>query len=146
MTPSLRAALALAVLMIRDRMTYRFAGFGAMRYHSRWGSFFSTSLLERSPAIQPTEVVNIGIDSQGSDSLGVFLTLNCMWYHESQQTESVSTLARPRPGSVVVEKVPAFQMLAPNHGQWCVATPFILCRRCDPLGRLAPRIMPPHRF
>ena len=30
MTPSLRAALALAILMMRDRMTYRFAGFGTI--------------------------------------------------------------------------------------------------------------------
>ena len=28
MTPSIRAAVALAILMLRERMTYRFAGFG----------------------------------------------------------------------------------------------------------------------
>ena len=66
MTPSLRAALALAILMIRDRMTYRFAGFGAaVSLVVGLILLYLTTL-----SIQPTEA-HIGIDSQAD--LALFL-------------------------------------------------------------------------
>ena len=66
MTPSLRAAVALAVLMMRDRMTYRFAGFGtAVSLAVGLILLYLTTL-----SIQPTEA-HIGINSQAD--LALFL-------------------------------------------------------------------------
>ena len=66
MTPSIRAAIALAVLMLRDRMTYRFAGFGtAVSLAVGLILLYLTTL-----SIQPTEA-HIGINSQAD--LALFL-------------------------------------------------------------------------
>ena len=64
MTPSIRAAIALAVLMLRDRMTYRFAGFGtAVSLAVGLILLYLTTL-----SIQPTEA-HIGINSQADLAL-----------------------------------------------------------------------------
>ena len=66
MTPSIRAAVALAILMLRERMTYRFAGFGtAVSMAVGLILLYLTTL-----SIQPTEA-HIGIESQAD--LALFL-------------------------------------------------------------------------
>ena len=66
MTPSLRAAVALAILMMRDRMTYRFAGFGTVVSLAVGLILLYLTTL----SIQPTEA-HIGINSQAD--LALFL-------------------------------------------------------------------------